>query len=98
MEEKENNTEKKDIKKLNELLVKDEEYSKIYKSKFKKEEDEILEINKLIEELRKRKIELVKYINKNKEIYEKEHEKIREELTDLQIKIGITPKYEKSKK
>ena len=98
LEEKENNTEKKDIKKLNELLVKDEEYSKIYKSKFKKEEDEILEINKLIEELRKRKIELVKYINKHKEIYEKEHEKIREELTDLQIKIGITPKYEKSKK
>ena len=98
LEEKENNTEKKDIKKLNELLEKDEEYSELIKSKFKKEEDEILEINKLIEELRKRKIELVKYINKNKDIYQKEQIKIREEIADLQIKIGVTSKYNKLKK
>ena len=88
LEKKENNAEKKDIKKLNELLKKDEEYSKLIKSKFKKEENEILEINKLIEELRKRKIELVKYINKNKGILEEEHNKIREEINELQHKIN----------
>ena len=98
LEGKEGNTEKKDIKRLNELLSKDEEYITNYKNKFKKEEDEIIEINKLIEELRQRKIQLVKYINKNKETYEKEHKQIKDELTELQIKLGIAPKYEKSKK
>lgn len=88
LEQKENNAEKKDIKKLNELLKKEEECSKLIKSKFKKEENEILEINKLIEELRKRKIELVKYINKNKGILEEEHNKIREEINELQHKIN----------
>ena len=88
LEEKENNTEKKDIKKLNELIKKEEEYSNLIKSKFKKEENEILEINKLIEDLRKRKIELVKYINKNKGILEEEHNKIREEINELQHKIN----------
>ena len=98
LEGKEGNTEKKDIKRLNELLSKDEEYTTNYKNKFKKEEDEIIEINKLIEELRQRKIQLVKYINKNKEAYEKEHKQIKDELTELQIKLGITPKYERTKK
>lgn len=88
LEQKENNTEKKDIKKLNELLKKEEEYSELIKSKFKKEEDEILEINKLFEELRKRKIELVKYIKKNKGILEEELNKIREEINELQHKIN----------
>ena len=98
LEGKEGNSEKKDIKRMNELLSKDEEYTKNYKNKFKKEEEEIIEINKLIEELRQRKIEIVKYINKNKEIYEKEHKQIKDELTELQIKLGIPPKYEKSNK
>ena len=88
LEQKENNTAKKDIKKLNELLKKDDEYSKLINSKFKKEENEILEINKLIEDLRKRKIELVKYIHKNKGILEVEHNKIREEINELQHKIN----------
>ena len=94
LEGKENDSKKKDLKRMNELLSKDEEYQ----SKFKKEEEEILEINKLIDELRQRKIQLVKYINENKGNYEKEQQKIREELTDLQIKMGISPKYKKTKK
>ena len=97
LEEKENNEEKKNLKRINELLAKDVEYSKLIDTKFKKEEDEIQEINKLLEELRTRKIELVKYIKKNKDIYEKEHKKIRDELCDLQIKMGLPCKYEKSK-
>ena len=98
LEGKEGNSDKKYIKRLNELLSKDEEYTKNAKTKFKKEEDEIIEINKLIEELRLRKIELVKYINKNKEAYEIEHKQVRDELTQLQIKLGIQPKYEQTKK
>ena len=88
---------KRDLKKLNELMLKDEEYSKISLIKFKKEEDEINEINKLMEELRERKIQLVKYIKKNKEEFEKEHKKIKEELSELQIKMGIPCKYEQKK-
>ena len=98
LEAKQSNAEKKNLKRINELLLKDEEYSKLSETKFKKEEDEIQEINKLLEELRARKIELIKYIKKNKDIYEKEHKKIRDELSELQIKMGLPCKYEKSQK
>lgn len=97
LEAKENNGEKKEIKRINELLKKDEEYTKLLDTKFKKEEEEIKEINQLMEELRMRKIELVKYIKKAKEGFEKEHQKIKDELTDLQTKMGMPSKYRKSK-
>jgi len=83
-----------DLKRLNELILKDEEYTKISPTKFKKEEDEIKEINKLMEELRSRKAVLENNIKKNKESFEKEHKKIKEEIVELQIKMGLPTKYE----
>ena len=82
------------LQKLNELISKDEEYEKLSQTKFIKEEEELKEINKLMKELTLRKIELVKYIKKNKESFEKEHKKIKDEIVELQIKIGIPTKYE----
>ena len=93
--EKEQNEDKGDLKKLNELILKDEEYEKLSQTKFKKEEEELKEINKLMEELTSRKIELIKYIKKNKDSFEKEHKKIKDEIVELQIKIGLPTKYEK---
>ena len=93
--EKEQNGDKSDLKKLNELILKDEEYEKLSQTKFKKEEEELKEINKLMEELTSRKIELIKYIKKNKDSFEKEHKNIKEEIVELQIKIGLPTKYEK---
>ena len=93
--EKEQNGDKSDLKKLNELILKDEEYEKLSQTKFKKEEEELKEINKLMEELTSRKIELIKYIKKNKDSFEKEHKKIKEEIVELQIKIGLPSNYEK---
>ena len=83
-----------DLKRLNELILKDEEYTKISPTKFKKEEDEIKEINKIMEELRSRKAVLENNIKKNKESFEKEHKKIKEEIVELQIKMGLPTKYE----
>ncbi len=91
---KEPNEDKNDLKKLNELILKDEEYEKLSQNKFKKEEEELKEINRLMEELTSRKIELIKYIKKNKDIFEKEHKKIKDEIVELQIKLGIPTKYE----
>ena len=88
---KEQNGDKSDLKKLNELISKDEEYKKLSQTKFKKEEEELKEINRLMEELTSRKIELIKYI-KN---FEKEHKKIKDEIVELQIKLGLPTKYEK---
>ena len=93
--EKEQNGDKSDLKKLNELISKDEEYEKLSQTKFKKEEEELKEINKLMEELTSRKIELIKYIKKNKDSFEKEHKKIKDEIVELQIKLGMPTKYEK---
>ena len=93
--EKEQNEDKGDLKKLNELILKDEEYEKLSQTKFKKEEEELKEINKLMEELTSRKIELIKYIKKNKDSFEKEHKKIKDEIVELQIKIGLPTRYEK---
>jgi len=76
-------------------LSKDEEYKKLSQTKFKKEEEELKEINKLMEELTSRKIELIKYIKKNKDSFEKEHKKIKDEIVELQIKLGLPTKYEK---
>ena len=92
----ENNSEKKDLKRINELIIKDKEIENLLKTKFKKEEEEILDINKLIEQLRNRKIELSNYIKNNKSVYEKEQKKIRDELTILQKKMGLPSKYEKN--
>jgi regulator of sigma D len=66
LKEKEGNGDTNDLKRLNELILKDEEYTKISPTKFKKEEDEIKEINKLMEELRSRKAVLES--NKGKSI------------------------------
>ena len=48
-----------------------------------------------MEELTSRKIELIKYIKKNKDSFEKEHKKIKDEIVELQIKLGLPTKYEK---
>ena len=93
--QKEQSGDKSDLIKLNELILKDEEYEKLSQTKFKKEEEELKEINKLMEELTSRKIELIKYIKKNKDSFEKEHKKIKEEIVELQIKIGLPTNYEK---
>ena len=92
---KEYNGDKSDLEKLNELISKDEEYEKLSQTKFKKEEEELKEINKLMEELTSRKIELIKYIKKNKDSFEKEHKKVKDEIVELQIKLGMPTKYEK---
>ena len=92
---KDQNGDKSDLKKLNELISKDEEYKKLSQTKFKKEEEELKEINKLMEDLTSRKIELIKYIKKNKDSFEKEHKKIKDEIVELQIKLGLPTKYEK---
>ena len=92
LKEKEGNEDANDLKRLNELLLKDEEYTKISPTKFKKEEDEIKEINKLMEELRSRKTILENNIKKNKENFEKEHKKIKDEIVELQIKMGLPTK------
>ena len=94
LKEKEENGDTNDLKRLNELLLKDEEYTKLSPNKFKKEEDEIKEINKLMEELRSRKAILENNIKKNKESFENEHKKIKEEIVELQIKMGLPTKYE----
>ena len=86
---KEKKEENEDIKRLNDLMKKDEEFNKLYETKFKKEESEIEDINKLIESLNSRKIEIIKHIKKNKQILENEHLKIKKELSELKQKLNI---------
>ena len=87
--EKKKKEENEDIKRLNDLMKKDEEFNKLYETKFKKEESEIEDINKLIESLNSRKIEIIKHIKKNKQILENEHLKIKKELSELKQKLNI---------
>ena len=95
LKEREENGDANDLKRLQELILKDEEYTKLSPNKFKKEEDEIKQINKLMEELRTRKAEIENNIKKDKESFEKERKKIKEEIVELQIKMGLPTKYEK---
>ena len=78
-----------DIKKLNELKRKDEIYKKLYETKFKKEEKELNDINKLLEGLNARKIAITNYINQNKQKLKNEHQNIINELEELKQKLGI---------
>ena len=86
---KEKNDENEDVKRLNELTKKDEEFKKLYETKFKNEENEINEINKLLQDLQSRKIEILKHIKRNRQILDKEHQKIKTELTNLKRKLGM---------
>ena len=89
LSQKEKKDESGDIKRLNILMKKDEEYNKLYETKFKKEEKELIEINELIENLNSIKAEIIKHINKNKKVLEKEHQKIKNEMSELKQKLGI---------
>ena len=71
------------------MTKKDEEFKKIYETKFKNEENEINEINKLLQDLQSRKIEILKHIKRNRQILDKEHQKIKTELTNLKRKLGM---------
>ena len=89
LSQKEKKDESEDIKRLNILIKKDEEYNKLYETKFKKEEKELQEINELIENLNSIKAEIIKHINKNKKVLEKEHQKIKNEMSELKQKLNI---------
>ena len=89
LSQKEKINENEDIKRLNLLIKKDEEYKKLYETKFLKEQNELDEINRLIESLNSRKIEIIKHIKKNKQILENEHLKIKKELSELKQKLNI---------
>ena len=89
LSQKEKKDESEDIKRLNILIKKDEEYNKLYETKFKKEEKELQEINELIENLNSIKAEIIKQINKNKKVLEKEHQKIKNEMSELKQKLNI---------
>ena len=87
--QKEKNKESEDIKRLDILIKKDEEYKKLYETKFQNEENELKKINKLIENLNTTKAGIIKHINKNKKLLQNEHQKIKNELSALKIKLGI---------
>ena len=87
--QKEKNKESEDIKRLDILIKKDEEYKKLYETKFQNEENELKKINKLIENLNTTKAGIIKYINKNKKLLQNEHQKIKTELSALKQKLGI---------
>ena len=87
--QKEKKNENEDIKRLDILIKKDEEYKKLYETKFLKEQNELDEINRLIENLNSAKAEIIRHINKNKKLLEKEHQKIKTELSELKLKLGI---------
>ena len=89
LSQKEKKGESEEIKRLNILMKKDEEYNKLIETKFKKEEKELKEINKLIENLNAIKAEIIKHINKNKKVLENEHQKIKNEISELKQKLGI---------
>ena len=78
-----------DFKRLNELMKKDKEYKMLYETKFKNEENRLIEINKLIEYLNMLKTDIVKQINQNKKLLENDHQKILEEISELKVKMGI---------
>ena len=71
LSKKEKKGENEEIKRLNILMKKDEEY------------------NKLIENLNAIKAEIIKHINKNKKVLENEHQKIKNEISELKQKLGI---------
>ena len=89
LSQKEKINENEDIKRLNLLIKKDEEYKKLYETKFIKEQNELNEINQLIESLNLAKADIIRSINKNKKILENEHQKIKSELSELKLKLGM---------
>ena len=89
LSQKEKINENEDIKRLNLLIKKDEEYKKLYETKFIKEQKELNEINQLIESLNLAKADIIRSINKNKKLLENEHQKIKSELSELKLKLGM---------
>ena len=89
LSQKEKINENEDIKRLNLLIKKDEEYKKLYETKFIKEQNELNEINQLIESLNLAKADIIRSINKNKKLLENEHQKIKSELSELKLKLGM---------
>ncbi len=81
--------ESKEMKRLNELLIKDEECTQSMCTKYKEEEIEIENLKKLIKEFEMRKNELEAIVKKGKDHLKKEQETIRKELTELQKKMGL---------
>ena len=47
------------------------------------------EINQLIESLNLAKADIIRSINKNKKLLENEHQKIKSELSELKLKLGM---------
>ena len=89
LSQKEKINENEDIKRLDLLIKKDEEYKKLYETKFIKEQNELNEINQLIESLNLAKADIIRSINKNKKLLENEHQKIKSELSELKLKLGM---------
>ena len=89
LSQKEKINENEDIKRLNLLIKKDEEYKKLYETKFIKEQNELNEINQIIESLNLAKADIIRSINKNKKLLENEHQKIKSELSELKLKLGM---------
>ena len=89
LSQKEKKGESEEIKRLNILIKKDEEYKKLYETKFIKEQNELNEINQLIESLNLAKADIIRSINKNKKLLENEHQKIKSELSELKLKLGM---------
>ena len=81
--------ESKEMKRLNELLIKDEECTQSMCTKYKEEEIEIENLKKLIKEFEMRKNELEAIVKKGKDHLKQEQETIRKELTELQKKMGL---------
>ena len=88
----------KDKVKLEELLRIDAEMEKPCPGKFKNEQDELKEINEQISKLNKRKNELIKKIHTSVIEKNNKHTKIKQEIAELQKKMGLPPKYNFTKR
>ena len=89
LSQKEKKDVNEDIKKLNDLIKKEEELQKLYRAKIKKDEEELTEINRLIVYYSMLKTEKIKSINNNKKMLQKDHNKIINEISELKSKLGI---------
>ena len=83
----------KDEKRLSELIKLDEEFCKPTPGKFKEEEAELKKLREEIEKLKKREKEITKKNINTVNEKNVQHRKIRNELVQLQVKLGKEPKY-----
>ena len=88
----------KDKKRLEELLKLDDEMEKPIPGRFKKEEDEIKEINEKLNQLKARKNVLINIIHKGVIDKNNKQSKIRREIVELQEKLGLPLKYNLTKR